>query len=193
MREPAKKRATYEDLCEIPENMTGEIINGELTVTPRPSRRHTIAASCLGSDLIPPYQFGRDGGPGGWIIIIEPEIRLGDDILVPDLAGWKKERFPIEEDSNWISAAPDWVCEILSPKSFRIDKIKKMPLYATHNVGHIWLIDPDAKTMDAFRLESGRWSLLASFSEDDTVRIEPFEKIEINLEDLWVESLQAPK
>ncbi|MGC8490690.1 MAG: Uma2 family endonuclease [Syntrophobacteraceae bacterium] len=186
MSEPAKNRATYEDLYQIPENMTGEIIDGKLIATPRPARRHTLAASHLGGILIPPYHFGRGGGPGGWIIIIEPEIGLGEDILVPDLAGWKKERFPIEEEHNWISAAPDWVCEILSPKSFRTDKIEKMPIYARHNVGHIWLIDPISRTMDAFRLESGRWSLLASFAEEDEVRIEPFEQIAVHLADLWL-------
>ncbi len=127
MSDPAHKPATYEDLYDIPENMIGEIIDGELIVTPRPSRRHTLAASRLGSELIPPYDFGRGGGPGGWIIIIEPEIRLGDDTMVPDLAGWKKERFPIEEDHNWISVAPVWVCEILSPNTFRTDKVKKCP------------------------------------------------------------------
>ncbi len=93
MSEPAGKRATYEDLYLIPQNMTGEIINGELTVTPRPSRRHTSAVSSLGYKIGPSYQFGEGSGPGGWIIIIEPEIGLGEDILVPDLAGWKKERF----------------------------------------------------------------------------------------------------
>ncbi len=192
MSNPAKKPATNDDLYNIPENMIGEIINGELIVTPRPSRRHTLAASRLGSELIPPYDFGRGGGPGGWIIIIEPEIRLGDDTMVPDLAGWKRERFPIEEDHNWISVAPDWVCEILSPNTLRTDKIIKMPIYAHHGVGHIWLIDPVATTMDAFRLESDRWSLLASFSENDKVRVEPFQEIEINLGDMWVGSLQPP-
>ncbi|MDR3567761.1 MAG: Uma2 family endonuclease [Syntrophobacteraceae bacterium] len=181
-----KKSAIYEDLYGIPENAIGEIISGELTVTPRPSRRHTLAASRLGGELIPPYDFGRGGGPGGWIIIIEPEISLGDDTVVPDLAGWKKERFPIKEDHNSISARPDWVCEILSPNTFRTDKIKKMPIYAAHNVGHIWLVDPVAITMDALRLESGRWSLLASFFEDAKVRAEPFQEIEISLGDLWM-------
>ena len=141
---------------------------------------------------MPPYYLGQGGGPGGWIIIVEPEIGLGEHTMVPDLAGWKRERFPIEEDHNWISAAPDWVCEILSPNTFRTDKIKKMPIYAHHGVGYIWLIDPVAMTMDAFRLESGRWSLLASFSENDKVRAEPFQEIEINLGDLWVGSLQPP-
>ena len=108
MSEPVKKRASYEDLYSIPENMTGEIIDGELLVTPRPSRNHAYAASALGSEVGPPYQFGRNG-PGGWVILDEPEIRLGQDILVPDLAGWKRERFPVAEDHNWISATPDWV------------------------------------------------------------------------------------
>ena len=108
----------------------------------------------VGSEIIPPYYLGQNGGPGGWIIIIGPEIGLEEHTLVPDLAGWRKERFPIEEDHNWISAAPDWVCEILSPNTFRTDKIKKMPIYARHDVSHIWLVDPIAMTMDAFRLES---------------------------------------
>ena len=94
MSDPAKSEATYENLYNIPENMTGEILGGELIVTPRLSRKHGFTATVLGSRLTPPYYFGEGGGPGGWIIIIEPEIGLGKDILVPDLAGWKEERFP---------------------------------------------------------------------------------------------------
>jgi len=189
MSEPAKKKATYEDLYSIPGNMTGEIIDGELIVTPRPSRKHAFAASVLGSEIIPPYCLGRGGGPGGWVFIIEPEIGLGEQILVPDLAGWKREKFPVEEDHNWISVVPDWICEILSPGTLRNDKIKKMPIYAHHGVSHLWLIDPVATTMDVFRLESGRWSLLGSYAENDKVAAEPFLEIEINLEDLWVRNL----
>jgi len=189
MSESAKKKATYEDLYEVPENMTGEIIDGELIVTPRPSRRHTRTTSVLGYKIGPPYDFGEGGGPGGWIFIDEPEIGLGGHIMVPDLAGWKRERFPVEEDHNWISVAPDWVCEVLSPNTFRTDKVIKMPIYAHHGVGHIWLIDPVVMTMDIFRLEGGRWVLMGSFTENDKVRAEPFQEIEINLEDLWLGSL----
>ena len=185
MSELAKKEAAYDDLYTIPEDMVGEIINGELIAAPRPSRRHVNAVSSLGYKLGPPFQFG-EGGPGGWIILIEPEIGLGGDIVVPALAGWKKERFPPEEDHNWISAAPDWVCEVLSPNTLRTDKIKKMPLYALHGVGDIWLIDPVAMTLDAFRLESGGWLLLGSYAENDRVRVEPFREIEFDLGDLWV-------
>ncbi len=191
MSDPAKKPATYEDLYNIPENTIGEIINGELIVTPRPAPRHMTVVTILGEEIGPPYRRGR-GGPGGWIFLDETEIRLGEDTVVPDLAGWKKERFPTELELNWIPVAPDWVCEVLSPSTFRNDKVRKMPIYAHHGVGHIWLIDPVAMTMDAFKLESGRWSLLASFSENDKVRVEPFREIEISLGDLWVGSLQPP-
>lgn len=186
MAELAKKKATYEDLYAIPENMIGEIIDGELIVTPRPSRKHVYATSALDKRLGSPYQFGEGGGPGGWIILVEPEIKLDEDIVVPDLAAWKRESFPRLEETNWISVAPNWVCEILSPSTFRNDKVKKMPLYGRHAVDHIWLIDPLVKTMDAFRLESGRWFLLGSYAENDKVRVEPFQEIEIDLGDLWI-------
>ncbi len=192
MSELATKKATYKDLYEIPDSLTGEIINGELIVTPRPSRKHVICATALGAAVTAPYQFGQGNGPGGWIFAIEPEIGLGEHIMVPDLAGWKRERFPVEEDHNWISAVPDWVCEILSPSTLRTDKVKKMPVYAHHGVGHIWLIDPVVMTLDAFRLESGKWVLLGSFAENDNVRAEPFHEIEISLEALWLRSVQSP-
>jgi Uma2 family endonuclease len=186
MAESAKKKATYEDLYGIPENMIGEIINGELIVHPRPSRKHARATYVLGHKIGAPYDFGEGGGSGGWIFLQEPEIQLDEDTMVPDLAGWKKERFPPEEDHNWISVAPDWVCEVLSPKTLRTDKIKKMPIYAQCGVGHIWLVDPIAMTLDAFRSESGRWFLSASFCENDKVRAEPFQEVEFDLGDLWL-------
>jgi Uma2 family endonuclease len=187
MAKLAKQRATYEDLFHIPENMTGEIIDGELIVTPRPSRKHVYTASALGSEVGPPYQFGRGGGPGGWIILDEPEIRLGENILVPDLAGWRRERFPLSEETNWISVTPDWVCEVLSPSTLRVDKIRKMPVYAQSGVLHFWLIDPLARTFDVFRLESGQWVVAGLYAEDDKVRAEPFQDIVIELVNLWLE------
>jgi Uma2 family endonuclease len=188
MNDLAKKLASYEDLYNIPENMIGEIINGELIVTPRPAPRHMHVTTVLAGEIVPPFRLGR-GGPGGWIFAVETEVRLGEDTVVPDLAGWRKERFPIELEHNWIPVAPDWVCEVLSPGTLRNDKVRKMPIYAHHGVGHIWLIDPLAMNMDAFRLESGRWVLLASFSENDQVRVEPFLEIEINLGNLWIGTL----
>lgn len=187
MTEPAAKRAVYEDLFGIPENMTGEILNGVLIVTPRPSRKHTVAASRLGGEIIPTHDFGRVGGPGGWVIIVEPEISLGENILVPDLAGWRKERFPVEEPHNWISVAPDWVCEILSPATARMDRTEKMPLYAKHLVSHAWLIDPILKTLEVFRFEPGRWVVLGVYAESAKLHAEPFSEIELDLGLLWLE------
>jgi Uma2 family endonuclease len=186
MPEPARKQATYEDLYSIPENMTGEIVDGELIVTPRPARSHVYAASVLGTKVAAPYQFGEGGGPGGWIILIEPEVGLGKDIFVPDLAGWREERFPESEDHNWISVAPDWICEILSPATAKNDKTEKMPAYARSGVLYVWLIDPIAKTLDVFRLESGRWVVIGLHAEDDKVRAEPFSEVEIDLGSLWL-------
>lgn len=185
MNEPAKKRATYEDLYGIPENITGEILDGELIVHPRPSRRHIHAASALDKTIGPPYQFGRGGGPGGWIIHVEPEIQLGEHTVVPDLAGWREERFIWEEDQNPISVTADWICEILSPSTCQLDKMKKMPIYADHGVGYLWLLDPITKILDTYRLKSNGWIPLARFRGDDKVRSEPFEKIEFDLGDLW--------
>ena len=187
MAEAVKKQASYDDLSSLSDNMVGEIIDGELIVTPRPSRRHAVAASVLGSEILPPYQLGRGGGPGGWIIIDEPEISLGAHILVPDLAGWRKERFPASEETNWISVSPDWICEILSPKTVGLDKVRKMPIYAQQGIAHLWLVDPAERTLDVFRLESSRWALLATFIENDKVRAEPFQEVEIELGNLWLE------
>lgn len=186
MAEAAKGEATYEDLYGVPEGSVGEIINGELIVTPQPSRMHGFSAYALGGELLPPYQFGRGGGPGGWVIIGEPEIKLAKNYLVPDIAGWKRERFPHSEETNWISVSPDWITEILSPSTVRVDRIKKMAIYAKHGVSYLWLIDPTAKTLEAFRLEAGGWLLRAVYGESDKVRVEPFADIEIDLKNLWL-------
>ncbi len=187
MTEPAKRRAVYEDLFDVPENMIGEIINGELVATPRPSRKHASTASRLGYEIGPPYEFARGGGPGGWIIIYEPEISFDEDILVPDLAGWKKERFPTEEPHNWISVPPDWICEVLSPSTAQTDRAQKMPIYAEHHVPHLWLIDPILKTLEVFQLESGRWVMAGVYAKTAKVRAEPFVELELDLGLLWLE------
>lgn len=184
---PVRKRATYDDLYNLPANMTGEIIDGELIASPRPSRMHVNASSILGGELIPPYRFGK-GGPGGWIILVEPEIAFGDNIIVPDLAGWKIERFPAVEDHNWISVAPDWVCEIVSPGTASIDRVRKMGLYAMHRVPYYWIIDPISKTLEVFENENSKWSVIGSFEGNAKVNAWPFHEIELNLSSLWLEN-----
>lgn len=182
----AKRTAVYEDLVHVPENMVGEIINGQLVATPRPSRRHGLTATALSGKLTPPYYFGEGNGPGGWVFIMEPEVSFGTDILVPDLAGWKEDRYLEDEPHNWISAVPDWICEVISPSTQQRDKMEKMPIYARHGLPYLWLIDPMARTLDAFRLEGCRWVVVGLFVESARVRVEPFVEVEIDLNDLWL-------
>jgi len=191
MAEPARKLASYDDLYNIPENTTGEIIDGELIVSPRPSPEHMFTSSNLGLEIGPPYARGR-GGPGGWIILYETEIKLDEDVFVPDLAGWKKERFSKPKDQNWVSVAPDWVCEVLSPGSIRHDRITKARTYARHRIPYFWLLDPRNKTLDVFRLEAGKWIPIGVYAEADKVRAEPFQEIEIDLGNLWLEEQPQP-
>jgi len=185
MPQPAKRKATYNDLFNIPENLTGEIINGELVVTPRPSRKHIYAASALDKRIGSPYQFGEGGGPGGWVILVEPEIGLGEHTLVPDLTGWREERYPDEEPTNWISVSPDWICEIISPITRGRDRMEKMPLYAQYGIPYFWLVDPIDKTLEVFRLKEGEWVVAGLHVGNAKVRAVPFTEVEVNLSDLW--------
>ena len=113
MGEPAKRRASYDDLLAVPDRFTAELLNGEVVASPRPAVRHTLAASALGAEITGPFQRGK-GGPGGWVILDEPELHLHADVLVPDLAAWRRERMPVVPDAPAIELAPDWVCEVLA-------------------------------------------------------------------------------
>ena len=181
----AKKMATYQDLCALPGNRVGEIVNGELVATPRPSYRHGNAATQLVSELAGPFQSGKSGGPGGWWILVEPEIHLGEHVLVPDLAGWRKERMPGLPNGNWTDLPPDWVCEILSSSTVKLDRTQKMPIYSEHGVRHVWLLDPEHRTLEVFRLEEAKWLLVSTHAEGERVRAEPFQEVELALGLLW--------
>lgn len=176
----AVKRATYDDLLALPEHQVGQIIDGELIVQPRPASPHAQATTELTSLLVPPFRRGR-GGPGGWVILGEPELHLGDDVLVPDLAGWRRERMPELPEVPYFSLAPDWLCEVLSPSTAKLDRTKKLATYAKERVPHVWLVDPEAKTLEVLRLEGSRYSILATFADEPLVRAEPFDAIELEL------------
>lgn len=179
-----KRNATYSDLYGVPENFVGEIIGGELYASPRPAYRHAFSTSVLGAQIVGSFQLGING-PGGWLVLDEPELRMGSDVLVPDLGAWRRERLPAAPTEEYPAVAPDWVCEVLSPSTERIDRAKKLAIYAREGVAHAWLVDPLQQALEILRLESGRWSLVATRSARDRVRAEPFEAVELDLATLW--------
>jgi Uma2 family endonuclease len=180
----ARPKATYADLERLPEPLVGELIGGELFASPRPAPKHALASSALAGELVGPFQFGR-GGPGGWWILPEPELHFGEDVLVPDFAGWRRERLPSIPDEAFFTLAPDWICEILSPSTARLDRARKLPRYAGAQVRFAWIIDPLHQTLEALSLENSRWELSGAFGGSDRVRAPPFEAVEIGLESLW--------
>lgn len=187
---PARRRATYEDVIAAPEHLVAEVLDGELTLSPRPALPHSAASTALGEELGPPFKRGR-GGPGGWIILDEPELHLGADILVPDLAGWRRERLPAVPRDPYLTLAPDWVCEVTSPSTEQRDRIQKLPIYARAEVGHVWIVNPEQRFLEVFRRSREGWILLGTFGEEERVRAEPFDAIELELGLLWADAERA--
>jgi Uma2 family endonuclease len=186
MPTPPKKPATYQDILDLPEHQVGELVDGDLHVSPRPAARHAKVSSALGMVIGTPFQLGQ-GGPGGWWILDEPELHLGHDVLVPDLGGWRRERMPRIPDVTYFELAPDWVCEVLSPSTAKLDVERKLPRYARAGVRHAWVIDPVHRVLEVFRQEHERWVLVSAFGGDATVRAEPFADAELKLGALWLE------
>ena len=184
MAEPALKQATYEDLFTIPEHHVGQIIDGVLYTHARPASPHAMATSMLSGELVPPFRRGR-GGPGGWVILFEPELHLGRDVLVPDLAGWRRARMPEMPDTAAFTLAPDWVCEVLSPSTARVDRVLKLPVYAREQVGHVWFVDPVAQTLEVFELREGVYALVQAAESEQRGRFVPFDALELDLALLW--------
>ncbi|MCY4501507.1 MAG: Uma2 family endonuclease [Alphaproteobacteria bacterium] len=183
-RKEPTRRATYRDVLDAPPHMVAEIVDGALHLQPRPAIRHTVASSFLGGELFGPFQRGR-GGPGGWWILDEPELHLGKDVLVPDLAGWRRERLREPPDEAFFTLEPDWVCEVLSPSTRKLDLEEKRPVYAREGVGHLWLVDPSARTLEAFVLSAAAWSPTGLARNGEPVSFPPFEAIAFPLDALW--------
>lgn len=180
----ARKRATYQDVLDAPPTVVAELVHGTLITRPRPRVAHAGAASALGAVLSPGFRWGQ-GGPGGWIILDEPELHPGDDVLVPDLAGWRRERFGEPGDVAFLTLSPDWACEVLSPSTSALDRTGMLPIYAREGVRHAWLVDPLVKTLEVFRLDGASWRLVGAWAGDERVRAEPFEALELDLALLW--------
>lgn len=183
----ARKPATYDDLHSVPEHMVAEIVDGELIASPRPAFPHTLAASAIGSVLFDRFNgpSGSGDAPGGWWILDEPELHLDADVLVPDLAGWRRERMPTFPPIAASTQAPDWACEVVSPNTGRLDRARKMPIYGRHGVGHLWIVDPPNRTLEVYRLEAGRWIVASTHGGDDPIRAEPFADVEIDPRRWW--------
>ena len=188
----AARPATYEDLLKVPDHLVAEILDGELYTTPRPAPRHADAGAALVVLLRGPFDHGR-GGPGGWRILFEPELHLGADVVVPDLAGWRRERLPALPERAYWTEAPDWFCEVLSPSTATIDRAKKLAIYARERVPHVWLVDPIVRTLEILRLEAGRWTIVSTFTKQDVPRAEPFEAIELDLSLVFNEPRSEPQ
>ncbi len=181
-----KRRATYQDVIDSPEHMVAEIIGGELRLSTRPGGPAIAVASALGQELGPPFRRG-GGGTGGWLILDEPELHLGDEIVVPDLAGWRRERMSVVPDAAYFTVPPDWVCEVLSRSTEKTDRVEKMPIYASFGVQHAWLVHPRRRTLEVFRLHEGNWLSIAVHKDTERARIEPFGAIELDLAVLWAD------
>lgn len=189
MAQPLREPASYADLVNVPGPAVVELVHGELTVLPRPSIRHQHVMKRL-SNRLRPFDDPEGDEPGGWVVLTEPELWLGDPdptdlVLVPDLAGWRTERLPALPDTIGVAVVPDWVCEIASPSTRRRDRLQKMDLYAASGVAHLWLVDPEDRFVEVWRLEGGRWSRIQRFCDEDVMRAEPFEHVAIHLGSWW--------
>jgi Uma2 family endonuclease len=181
---PLKKGATYDDLVRVPEHYVAEMFDGELYASPRPAMPHTRAASVLGVELGSAFDRGRNG-PGGWLILDEPELHFANDVLVPDLAGWRRTRLPSLPNDAYLTLAPDWICEVVSPSTEQIDRGKKLRIYAREGMTHAWLLDPLHRTLEVLALASGSLEHVEEHSGDSRVRARPFDAIELELQALW--------
>lgn len=168
----------------IPDHQVAEILEGALYVSPRPAVPHAVAGAALTSELWSAFQQAR-GGPGGWWILYEPELHLGADVVVPDVAGWRCSHLPELPNAPAIAVAPDWVCEILSPSTEALDRVAKLRVYAREGVSHVWLANPKAQTLEVLQLERGSWMLVVAHDGDASVRVDPFAAVPLDLFRLW--------
>ncbi len=183
-----RKAARYEDVLSAPDHLVAEILGGELFTSPRSAVRHARAASILGADVV--SQFDRPGGggesPGGWWFLEEPELHFDEDVVVPDIAGWRRERVSELPDAPWFDVAPDWLCEVISPSTESVDRGRKLRIYAREGVSHVWLLNPVSKLLEVYRLTEGNWVLVKTVVGDDAVRAGPFDAIEMEMSRWWL-------
>ena len=172
-----------EELLALPDDMVGEIMDGELVVTPRPSPLAHATKLALSAELS--KASAEAAGRHGWWIYDEAKLRLGANVLVPDLAGWRRQRMPKRSDKKYVELAPDWACEVLSPATAVIDRTRKVRIYASHGLCWLWVVDPPHRTVEVLWLEGDEWVVVGAFGGDEKVHIAPFDSVEIQLGSLW--------
>jgi Uma2 family endonuclease len=180
---PLKKGATYDDLREVPEHFVAEMFDGDLWAFPRPALRHANTTGSLFAEL---HKAFHHGDPNGWVILFEPELHFGRDVLVPDIAGWRRARMPAVPDEPYLTLAPDWICEVLSPSTQAVDRSKKLRIYGREGVAHAWLVDPIARSLEVLSLEARQWKERGRYADEARARAAPFDSIELELSALWI-------
>jgi Uma2 family endonuclease len=185
MAQTLTRPATYEDLLKVPDHLVAEIVDGELFTSPRPASRHARAAGLLYAVLGAAFDHG-GGGPGDWWLVFEPELHLGSDVLVPDIAGWRRERMPEFPDVAAFELAPDWIGEVVSPSTGRLDRIRKLPRYGTYHIPYAWIVDPIGHSVEVYVLHDSKWLLESTHENGDVIRAVPFEALALDLARLWI-------
>lgn len=178
------RAATYADIEALPENMVGEILYGALHTHPRPAPRLLMATASLLYELGERFDW-KCPDPERWLLLREPELHLGPHVIVPDLAGWRRERMPKLPETAWFETPPDWICEVLSPSTARVDRTDRLAIYAAFKVAHAWYVDPEQRTLEVFALSGDKWLIAATFKDADPVTAAPFEAHTFALDGLW--------
>jgi Uma2 family endonuclease len=184
MTDPARKLATYEDVLRSPSHVVAQVVQGVFYQHPRPATSHAAAASVVGEELGPPFKRGK-GGPGGWIILYEPEIHLGEDIVVPDVGGWRRSTLPVLPHEAYLVVRPDWVCEVASPSTRALDRGPKLEVYQRERVPHVWMIEPLDRFLEVLELDGETYRIIQRASGDTPARLKPFDAIEFDVGALW--------
>ncbi len=184
MGDAAHQKATYADLQAVPPNRVAELIDGALVTHPRPAPRHATASNSLSGEIGPPFQKGR-GGPGGWIFMDEAELHLEPDVVVPAIAGWRREHLSALPETPWIETAPDWVCEVLSPSTASYDRGPKRRIYRDAGVNFLWLLDVEATQLEAFALTANQWLLMGTAGRGEEISLPPFDAISFSFDILF--------
>lgn len=183
-----RRGATLEDLWAIPEEgRFHELIAGELVRKAAPSGEHGDAQAGVVGALRAPFQrrAGR-GGPGGWWIATEVEVLLEtDEVVRPDVVGWRRERCPERPTGTPVEVRPDWICEVVSPGNAKDDTVKKLRLYQSVCIPHYWIADPRDATLTVMRWSADGYITLLRAERGEVVRAEPFEAIELHVGTLF--------